>query len=332
MNDEEKINIIVPVYNVELYLPKCIESLLSQTYTNIHIFLIDDGSTDPCPAICDSYAEQDSRVTVIHRSNGGQSAARNSGLAALSDEAPENYVAFVDSDDYVEPDYLAFLYKLLKENNADIAQCGHYIVYSEKRYVPKNKNCTLKILDQKCALESLCYNGIYDVTAWNKLYKLSLFSDLRFPEGRIYEDTASAPYITSKANRIVVNMTPKYYYVQRYNSTANGRKFHKNKYQFLQAGDELADYVSFIYPELTKAANVKRVFVRLSTLSQMVNADYYDRQAINEMRKIIIHYAPDVLWNTKSSVRDKFGTLLFLTGFSNYRRIWKYYDKIMRRK
>ena len=327
-----KINIIVPIYNVESYLSKCICSLLSQTYTNIRILLIDDGSTDKSPDICDTYAKQDSRITVIHRSNGGISAARNSGLDALHDEPDESYVAFVDADDYVESDYLAFLYKLSKENDADIVQCGYYIVYSESRYISKGKNYETVILDRKSALESLCYNGIYDVTFWNKLYKLNIFDSLRFPESRIYEDTALAPHVVNRAKRIAVNMEPKYYYIQRYNSIANGRIFQERKYQFLEAGDELADYVSSLYPDLTKAANVKRVFVRLSTLSQMVNANYNDKKRIKKMRKVILRYAPDVLWNKKSSVRDKLGTILFLMGFPVYRIIWKLYYAIVRRR
>lgn len=333
MNDLPLINIIVPIYNVEKYLCKCVDSILSQTYTNLRVILVDDSSPDKCGEICDEYAKQDSRVLVIHRPNGGQSAARNSGLDALiNSDLPGEYVAFVDGDDYVASDYIEFLYKLLGDNEADISQCGHYIVYSEKRMSEKSTNNATVVIDKHQAIESLCYNGIYDVTVWNKLYKTSIFSEVRFPEGKIYEDTAISHLIAEKAVKIVVNMSSKYYYIQRYNSTANGVVFNQRKYQFIDAGDEMADYIILHYPELTKAANVKRVFVRLSTLSQMVNSNHYDKQRIEEMKRIVKRHSLDVLLNKKASKRDKIGIIVLCLGFPFYSACWRLYYKIVRRE
>jgi glycosyltransferase involved in cell wall biosynthesis len=330
------INIIVPIYNVEQYLRKCVDSILAQTYKNLRVILVDDGALDGCPAICDEYAQKDDRVMVIHRPNGGQSAARNSGLSVLSDGGLSggkgDYVAFVDSDDYVAPDYIEFLYKLLRDSDADISQCGHYVVYSENRISSKELNHTTMSFGKYQAVESLCYSGVYDVTAWNKLYKLSIFETVRYPEGRIYEDTAVCYLVAEKAERFVVNMTPKYYYVQRYNSTANGVVFNERKYQFIQAGDEMADYITERYPDLLNATNVKRVFVRLSILSQMVNSGHIDKQRVLEIKHVVAKYKWGVLLDNKASKRDKLGIISLALGFPFYRFVWKLYYKIKRRK
>jgi glycosyltransferase involved in cell wall biosynthesis len=322
------ITIIVPVYNVEKYLRKCIDSIIGQSYTNLEIILVDDGSPDGSPAICDEYSTQDERIRTVHRANGGQSAARNSGLSIMKGE----YVTFVDSDDYVSPDYIEFLYKLLVENNADISQCGHYIVFSEPRQVNKYSDHGLVLFDKKQAIESLCYNGIYDVTAWNKLYKADLYHEIRFPEGRIYEDTAVSHLVAERAKKIAIQMIPKYFYIQRYNSTANGLEFNERKYQFLQAGDELADWVTEHYLELTDAANVKRVFARLSTLSQLVNCNHYDKKRIAEMMAVIKKYRGGVLRDHQVSKRDKLGILSISLGYPVYWLLWKIYYTTVRRK
>lgn len=329
------INIIVPVYGVEQYLRKCVDSILAQTYNNIRVILVNDGSPDSCPAICEKYSLADERIVVIHRTNGGLSAARNSGLDFLCNKGLTEigkYVAFIDGDDYIAPDYIEFLYKLLLENHADVAQCGHYIVFSESRKVDKNTNHHTLCLNREQALESLCYNGVWDVTAWNKLYKLEVFSDLRFPEGRLYEDTAVCHLIVEKANRMVVNMEPKYYYIQRYTSTANSTAWKEYKYQFVDAGDEMADWIRIHYPQLTEASNVKRVFVRLSTLSQMINSNHYDKQRIMEMKRVIVYYGKAVLFNPKVAKRDKFGIIAILIGYPFYSIVWKLYYKIVRRR
>jgi len=330
------INMIVPVHNVEQYISKCIDSILAQTYTNLRIILVDDGSSDKCPEICDRYARRDTRVKVIHCLNNGQAAARNRGLDLLHDRYPPesrgDYVAFVDADDYIAPDYIEFLHNLIVDNNADIAQCGHYVVFSETRMVDKNRDHNTTVLNKTQAIESLCYNGIYDITACSKLYRVDIFNNIRFPEGYLYEDTAVCYLVAEKAKSIVVNMTPKYYYIQRYNSTANSVLWQEYKYQFLAAGDEMANYISEHYPELTKAANVKRVFVRLSTLSQMVNCNHYDKERIAEMTQVIKKYGRDVLRDGKAAKRDKLGVMALSLGFPFYRTAWKLYYRIVRRQ
>lgn len=328
------VNIIVPVYGVEDYLPRCVESLSSQTYQNIRIILVDDDSPDRCPQLCDDYAAANQKIVVIHRLNGGLSAARNSALDyvwRLSSEHRGEYIAFVDSDDWVEPNYIETLVDLIHSTKADVAQTGHYISYSPTREKSKDPQNTKVVLTREEALESVCRNGIWDVTAWNKLYKLNMFETLRFPEGKLYEDTAIAHLIVAQGNRFAVDMTPTYHYMQRYTSTANGTTWKDNKLDFLEAGDALADWVEARYPQLSIAATEKRVFVRLSTLAQMVNTNHRNDALAASMRKFVLRNARTVLTDQRASLRDKLGIISIACGYPCFRLVWKQLYRIKRR-
>lgn len=330
------VNIIIPVYNVQEYVTGCVSSVLAQTYTNIRVWLVDDGSTDNSLLICEKYAERDGRIKVIHKENGGQASARNLALDRIESlgNAGGEYVTFVDSDDWVDSDYIEFLLKLINETDADAVQCGHYITYSTTHEVEKSKNHDVVELGRREALESVLRNGAWDITVWNKLFHMSTFHGLRFPEGRFYEDTAIAPLLTERFKRVAVSMEPKYHYVQRYSSTANGTIWTDRKYDFVSVGDEAAAYALSIYPDLTDAATEKRVFVRLSTLSQMVNTGYLNkgRAQAEEMRQFICENAAHVLLDRRASKRDKLGILMILPGLSWYRMVWSLCYTLRRRK
>lgn len=328
------VNIIVPIYGVEEYLPRCVDSLLAQTYQNIRIILVDDGSPDRCPQLCDDYADGNQKIVAMHRLNGGLSAARNSALDyvwGLDSEHRGEYFAFVDPDDWVDPDYVESLVKLIRASKADAAQTGHYISYSPIREKSKDPRNTKAVLTREQALESVCRNGIWDVTAWNKLYKLDVFRTLRFPEGKLYEDTAIAHLIVAQGNCFAVDMTPTYHYVQRYTSTANGTTWKDNKLDFLEAGDALADWVETQYPQLSAAATEKRVFVRLSTLAQMVNTNYRNDALAASMRKFVLGNASTVLSDRRASLRDKLGIVAISCGYPCFRLVWKEMYNMKRR-
>lgn len=335
-SDGELVNVIIPVYNVENYLERCLESVLVQTYANIRVWLVDDGSTDGSSLICDKYAEQDKRIEVIHKENGGQASARNLALDRIESlgGTEGEFVAFVDSDDWVEPDYIEFLIKLLRETSADAVQCGHYITYSVMHEVEKSRDHDIVEFGRKEALESVLRNGAWDITVWNKLFRMRTFCGLRFPEGKFYEDTAIAPLFTERLRRVAVSMESKYHYVQRYSSTANGTAWTNHKYDFISVGDEVAAYVLGIYPDLVDAAMEKRVFVRLSTLSQMVNTGYLnmDKARAKEMRQFVCENAMCILRDGRATGRDKLGVLMLLPGLSCYRVVWSLYYAMRRRK
>ena len=219
-----KISVVVPVYKVEKYLRRCVESILSQTYENLEIILVDDGSPDDCGKLCDEFAAIDSRVKVIHKKNGGLSSARNAGIAA----ATGTYIGFIDSDDYIAPDMYEKLCAALEENRADISICNYLYVDENTDAVDEQmRQCSPlhdEVLSREQALRKL--NASQDgysfyVTAWNKLYKRELFADCLFREGWIHEDEFLVHHIFSRCERIAVMEAPLYYYVQRMGSITN---------------------------------------------------------------------------------------------------------------
>lgn len=321
------VSIIIPVYNIENKIQKCLESVCMQTYKNIEVIIVDDESSDRSGKIAKNFEKNDTRIKYYRKNNGGISSVRNFGVRV----AHGDYIAFVDGDDYVDRDYIHFLVELLEQNHADISQCGHYIQYSKSRKVEKNKDHSLMILNRFQAMQSLCYEGVYDVTLWNKLFKRQIFHNICFPEGLQYEDTAVSYQIAQNATKFAIKMNSKYFYVQRYNSIANGIQFSNSKYDLIVAGDEMANFISEEYPSLAAAANAKRCFVRLSTLSQMVNAGYKDKTRIVEIKKFIWQHGNSVLMNSNVSLKTKLGICTLNVGFPLFAFIWKMKYMINRR-
>ncbi|MDV4769588.1 glycosyltransferase, partial [Enterococcus faecium] len=179
-----EISIIVPVYKVEPYLRKCVDSILAQTFTDFEVILVDDGSPDNSGKICDEYASKDSRVRVIHKKNGGLSSARNAGI----DVARGKYLGFVDSDDYIEKDMYELLYDNIVKEQADLSICGIYDIYAGKKVkiLPEE----YKVLDKVSAMKIVLEAQSFSVHAVNKLYKKELFNKIRYPENIITEDAA----------------------------------------------------------------------------------------------------------------------------------------------
>ena len=210
------ISIIIPVYKVEKYLEKCIESVLKQTYTNLQIILVDDGSPDNCGKICDEYAKKDPRIEVIHKVNGGLSDARNVGIA----KAKGKYIGFVDSDDYIKEDMYEILINLIKEYDADVSICNLYDVIDGKEYIRNNENGIQEYSRLEILKEVLLDKNIQSY-AWNKLYKKELFDEIKYLIGKKYEDIGTTFYVFEKCNKIVVTSEPEYYYLKRSDSLVN---------------------------------------------------------------------------------------------------------------
>ena len=210
------ISIIIPVYKVEKYLEKCIESVLKQTYTNLEIFLIDDGSPDNCGKICDEYAKKDSRIEVIHKANGGLSDARNVGIS----KAKGRYIGFVDSDDYIKENMYEILLNLIKKYDADVSICNLYDVIDGNEYI-RNKENGIREYSRLDILKEVLLDKNIQSYAWNKLYKKELFDEVKYPIGKKYEDIGTTFYIFEKCNKIVVTSEPEYYYLKRSDSLVN---------------------------------------------------------------------------------------------------------------
>jgi len=210
--DNPLISVIVPVYKVEPYLDKCVQSIVNQTYTNLEIILVDDGSPDNCPAMCDAWAEKDSRIRVIHKKNGGLSDARNAGMA----DASGKFIAFVDSDDWVERDYIEAMYRALKDTDADIAACDVRWVWEQNLPEPiLSTEYPRRNVTREEALTELVENRGFRQVAWNKLYKKELLAGEQYPVGRLHEDEFFTYRILDKAKRLVYVDAPLYNYLQR---------------------------------------------------------------------------------------------------------------------
>ncbi|PKN51066.1 MAG: hypothetical protein CVU55_13080 [Deltaproteobacteria bacterium HGW-Deltaproteobacteria-13] len=210
MEKEKLISVIIPIYNVEHYLEKCLDSIVGQSYRNLEIILVDDGSRDGSGEICDRYASRDGRIKVIHRENGGVSAARNSGLNVATGE----YLGFADSDDWLESDMYKFLQNDLLSAQADIACCGFFLTFNHIEE-PNDKSYTHSVLERDEALELLLQDGIIQSHFWSKLYKRDLSNGFRMPEGKTFEDIFTQHLIFEKARRVVLHNVPQYHYLQR---------------------------------------------------------------------------------------------------------------------
>lgn len=204
------ISVVVPIYKVEPYLERCLKSITEQTYTNLEIILVDDGSPDRCPEICDIWKKRDSRIQVIHKVNGGLSDARNAGL----DYATGEYIAFVDSDDFIEIEMYEVLLKAAKQYNAQIVCCGRNLIVGGKKVgVAFTSELECSMDARQAQIELLTY-GLIEEAAWDKLYKRDLFDGIRFPVGEINEDIIVLPRLIDRCQTIAHVAVPLYNYVQ----------------------------------------------------------------------------------------------------------------------
>lgn len=256
------VSIIVPVYKVEKELDRCVQSILGQTYKNLEIILIDDGSPDKCPEMCDEYAQKDGRIKVIHKRNGGLSDARNAGL----DIAKGEYFAFIDSDDWVAENFIEHLVTNMEATNSDISICGYIMVNTagEMRHYAAGKD-DLEIFEHDAALHELFAQQKFGCMICLKVYRHDLFEDVRFPKGKLYEDIAVSLPLFEKSKRCVLSDAELYYYFQRDSSIVNS-KFSKRKLDMLEFVQKMVDYShekEHRYDRETEAFYLKAVLMNI---------------------------------------------------------------------
>lgn len=285
------ISVIVPVYNVEQYVSDCLDSIISQTYRNLEILVVDDGSTDSSGCICDKYAEIDGRMVVFHKENGGLSDARNYALERCTGE----YITFVDSDDLVAQDYVAYLYGLAVKYGADVSTCKYEAFLDKVRQEhEKMTNDGYMASPEKCiAVMSLCTDASH--SAWGKMFRRSLWQTSRFPNN-LYEDYSIIYYIVSQANICAIGLLQKYYYRQRETSIM-GQTFGREKFALLlDIADAVAGWLVRRYPNIDYAI----IRMQLTTHCRVMNwimasdADYAELEkriitTVNANKKTIIH-------------------------------------------
>lgn len=245
MNDG-KISVIVPVYKVEPYLDKCVSSIVNQTYKNLEIILVDDGSPDRCGAMCDAWARQDSRIRVIHKENGGLSDARNAGMAV----ATGALLGFVDSDDWIAPDMYQQLYEHMAEDNSDIAACGVEMVWGDgcpSRRLTKEGSC---VLDAGEAMRAVIEESWLKQPVWYKLYKTALVRDILFPVGKYHEDVFWTYQAVGAAKRVSVVDQIGYYYLQRSGSIM-GEGYSLKRLDAVEGKKQRLAFIEWRAPQLT---------------------------------------------------------------------------------
>ena len=206
-----EISVIVPVYKVEQFIHRCVESILRQSFYNFELILVDDGSPDSCGAICDAYAASDNRIHVIHQKNGGLSAARNSGIDYVMANSSSHWIAFVDSDDWVHPEYLKTLYDTAKQTRCKISACGFF--RTEGDPFPPDQDFSVQCLNADDYYCGQIHGGVTAV-AWNKLYHRSLFRTLRYPIGKLHEDEFTTYLAVYQTGKVGVTPAQLYAYYQ----------------------------------------------------------------------------------------------------------------------
>ena len=305
------ISVIVPVYRVEEYLERCVKSILSQTYENLEVILVDDGSPDQCPAICDACAEKDARVKVIHQENKGLSGARNAGIDAASGE----YLAFVDSDEYVSPHFIEELYQLLQDTGCAIGQCRFSYVKGDG--LVEEGDSAFCIYRGESLMEQLygpeekatCF-----VVAWNKLYRAELFKEtgIRYPEGRIHEDEATTYRLFHEAKKLAFLDRALYgYYTENGGSITS--VFSAKRLQWLTAHEErIAFFKKNGYEKLLPAAYRKLCDACITFYFRCTEQVKDAEELKKELRKRLETYrANGAAWIAALPLKTRMGYELF---------------------
>lgn len=305
---ETAISVIVPVYRVEKYLPACIDSILNQTFTDFELILVDDGSPDRCPEICDETAKRDARVRVIHQANQGLSAARNAGIEA----ARGAWLSFVDSDDYIAPQFYEKLYQTAQRTDADCVMCSVQNVDESGKPID---SALMRVADEvKTGREVLRKIGRDDVTpyltAWNKLYRRKLFNTLRYPAGRQNEDVFVFAELFCQVQRAVCVAEPLYFYRKRIGSIMNSvvtlRNLDEmwayvNCFEHLQQDDE----------ESILKETEKRVFAKLTGVYYRVTEEDRYSNKMKQAKKAQWNIAMRLMKQGRLDLRSLARTLLF---------------------
>ncbi len=286
-----KLSIIVPVYNTGKYLRKCIDSILAQTLTDFELILVNDGSTDDSPSICDEYAKKDPRIKVIHKENGGQADARNVGL----DIAKGEYIGFVDSDDYIEPNMYEDLYTSAIDNHAEITVSKIY--FGEKKEFNEKKTPAIHIADSRSLLRNYSeYKYKLNYSVCNKIYLRSIFDNIRFPTKKLYEDAYIQLDIVQQSKQIVFIDHDYYHYISRSESTVTSKYTlkkacfvldYKNNHLKFFIDNRITSQIDFMYEEYVDAFIPNYIFVHFKEKKSISEFKQYKDQAVSRIPTVL---------------------------------------------
>lgn len=287
-NQMDTISVVVPVYNTEQYLSRCLQSLTGQTYQNLDIILVDDGSKRPAAELCDYWAQQDSRIRVLHTSNGGAAAAKNKGIAV----AQGKYITFVDSDDFVHPTFVEVLYKNLVENKADISLCRFISTSCDDfQSLKANLDTTPTLYNSRQMLEKCCaLHKVAEVCVSCKLYKISLWEKVRFREKQTYEDLATTHLLYAQADQVVACQAELYAYYQAPTSLMNS-KYSLERFNAENSAQDirLAFYQSLqdpdLYQKLLRSVLRNRVANYCKCVRELTGCEQQAKQLYQQFRQ-----------------------------------------------
>ncbi len=323
------ISIIVPVYQVEKYLEKCINSIITQTYKNLEIILIDDGSTDKSPSFCDHFQAKDSRIKVLHQENGGLSYARNVGLKI----ATGDFIGFVDSDDWIEPNMYEVLMSALQETGADIAVCNRQYEFNDSESIPIHmKSAKKKLYSAEEALRRLIIGDkIIHNAVWEKLYRRTIISDIKFPIGKIFEDSLWTTLVIGNAKLIICIDYPLYHYFIRSESLSHNLELTiKRGEDKIEMIERRTEYIRMKYPTLQKLSFLNLLnsccseYINISSKNYQFDADGIIRQHLYQRFRQagfnnILHY--DGIKTTCGRILFWFCPNLLVKTYSLYKKL-----------
>lgn len=311
-----KVSVIVPVYNIEAYVARCLDSLMQQDLKEIEIIVVNDGSTDNSPEICKSYAKKYPNIKYISQHNQGLSAARNTGIDAAKGE----YIGFVDGDDFVKKEMFSTLYNNAIENDVSISCCGYEEYYDNgETYAPIASGIRKKYKRYE-ALDLFLVDRYFGVLAWNKIYKRELFRNIRFPVGELYEDILTVYKLIDLAGGLYYDSTPQYYYYYRSDSISNAQ-FSPKTLGIIGAVDEVVEF----YREnigKPKYLYIGQVMFYLLVLGKMYRAGEDDRKLLRSIKKIISQNWRRIFFTKKVSMRGKAKLLVIWLSPTIYKRIY----------
>jgi glycosyltransferase involved in cell wall biosynthesis len=328
------ISVVVPVYDIEKYIRRCVGTLTEQTYKNIEIILVDDGSADASPAICDGLAEADARLKVLHTANNGQSAAKNAAVRVSKGD----YITFVDGDDYVAADYVLHLYELTRAHHADIAITDYRIQRDgEEKFdrggepgkKPGEKPPYVLLMNRYEALETLLYQKHFRQLSCGKLFRRSLFGGIEFPEGKVAEDLATFYKLLDRTELVAYSSAADYVYVQRSTSTIHAQR-DRVKNDALEFLEEMERYILNKYPNLEKAAAFYCFVHSFHDLKQTPFREVYKAEHA-KLRHNLIKYRRSVLTNAKARLSTRACAALSYLGIGTLMLCKAIYDRMKSR-
>ena len=288
------ISVIVPVYNVEKYLDRCVQSIVDQTYQNLEIILVDDGSSDNCPAMCDAWAAKDTRIKVIHKENGGGAQARNIGM----NRANGQLIGFVDSDDFIHPEMYRYLYRILRETQSDIAECGFVMTDGNADFPDGVHEEEPLVLGTEEAMQENIRDRICRQLLWNKLYKRETVGDIRMVEGKTIDDEFFTYRVLAQAKRVAVGNLKLYAYRQQSGSVMH-QSYSTKWLGAVEAKKERLLLVQERFPALAGEAGVNLVFTCLyhGQLSMRYLPEAQKQQTLRWLKKIVsgVSFGPNHL-------------------------------------